>query len=442
MSIAPVLFMALNSYGATGNEVAINQVVQAVFESKKSALVQSINKRLKQKNFHRGIFFKGEVPQLGKVADELSQFNPRVVESSKGFTIIAGKGKYKIKTEMAFVDIMAGKIKIAGKNVQLKGDMSYLEVLRAIAPPIAEPLLKKLKSQKTSFSTPLDFFISKAWAQEEQDDDKVILEGKDSKIVLDREITAEISAAGYVMANLLLTFVGKYSLDSLAVIATATASTITKGILLGYGVIVAGVAAAAVASDISATEVYRFISHSDDKAIDQVRKDLKDILQTCQDRRGQYYDQDGQGNMILQVEKVMGLSSHDLQYFQEFQDVWQMVQQIGTYADKAPSRHKKLRKSRRRALACSGFTKKSSAGHLVYSRYFQIPNPVSATHLLPLCKDYRKIVECFATAPGPFGEGLAKKDSIHGKSRQEGSKLLKFSNSLKSAYEGSGVLSP
>lgn len=159
-------FNAQSTWAAGIGDISVNRVVRAAFESKKSAIVASINRRLKKKNFHRGSFFKGEIPEVKKVAGGLARLNPRVVESPGGLTVIVGKGKDEMRVELEFADILAGKLRVAGKGVQLKGGMSYLEAARAIAHPILEPLLKEAKKRqrpkKTSFSTPLDLLISPA----------------------------------------------------------------------------------------------------------------------------------------------------------------------------------------------------------------------------------------------------------------------------------------
>ena len=163
-----IFLLVFNARGKASENVTVNDVFQAIFHVKKSAVVTSVNQRLKKKNFHKGTFFKGEIPLLRTEVDAIVKSSPRVVASPMGFIAVAGRGKHEVKVELEFVDILTGRVRVDGKDVQLRENMTYLEAAQALAaPPLKRVSSKKnVPIKETSSFSLSSFFISGAMAQE------------------------------------------------------------------------------------------------------------------------------------------------------------------------------------------------------------------------------------------------------------------------------------
>ena len=163
---------------ANTRAMVVNQVVETAFKASKSSIIASANERWQKGKIYQGVFFKGEAPKIKGIAKILASLNSQIIKSPKGFMIVLGEGEYKQKISLEFLDFLTGKIKISSEDsllktdyvLQLRKDMSYLELLQEVMRPAIRPLLEKKSQQlkKTSFSNPLDLLIAPAWGQEKK----------------------------------------------------------------------------------------------------------------------------------------------------------------------------------------------------------------------------------------------------------------------------------
>ena len=368
--------MLLRSYsvahGAVQQNIAINQVIQAVLESRKPMIVASINERIKKGIFHRGTFFKGEIPEVKKAADTLAKLKLRVVESPKGFIVIAGEGKSEQRIELQLIDILSGRIKVANKIVQLKAGMTYLDATRAISSPLLQPFLKKHKLKKTSLLHPFNFFISDV--QADPGERRAKIAGTLAAIISGAIILVgalEVSAPLFLVAVLL---------------------------------------AAALAVDAVYTGVYRWVSSSDDKLLTMANSKFANMLSLCKKWRSQFYSQNAHSGEVFLGKKVASLKGQELEEFQEFQYIWKIIDKIKNQTGMAPT--DKIIQQGISALGCSEITEQE-VGKLKRTEFFGIPSSMSfLAKLRPLCDAYNEIVQCFAIAPSPLGEVSAKEVAI------------------------------
>ena len=362
----------LVAHGAVQQNIAINQVIQAVLESRKPMIVASINERIKKGIFHRGTFFKREIPEVKKVADTLAKLKLRVVESSKGFMVIAGEGKSEQRIELQLIDVLNGRIKVANKIVQLEAGMTYLEIVRVISSPLLAPFLKKHKLKKTSLLHPFNFFISDA--QADPGERRAKIAGTLAAIISGAVILVgalEISAPLFLVAVLLAT---------------------------------------AMAVDVVYTGVYRWVSSSDDKLLAMANSKFANMLSLCQKWRSQFYSKNAQSGEVFLGGKVASLKGQELDEFQEFQYIWKIVDKIKNQTGMAPI--DETTQQGISAMGCSEITERE-VGKLKRTEFFGIPSSMSFfSKLRPLCDAYNDIVQCFAIAPSPFGEVSANEVSI------------------------------
>ena len=87
-------------------DVSVNQVLSTLLEWRKSSIVESANRRLAKKEFHRGTFFKGDIVPAKKAAHKLAKANPQVVKTPRGFAIVVQAQKKKLKVEIEFVNML------------------------------------------------------------------------------------------------------------------------------------------------------------------------------------------------------------------------------------------------------------------------------------------------------------------------------------------------
>ena len=358
---------------AADKNITLNQVAQAAFGIQRPAMVASINRAIQQKNFYRGTFFKGEIPESKKIVDALAHTTLKVIESAGGFTIMAVQGKGKVVVKIEIVDILMGKIKVAGKNLQLNKEMSYLELSQALAPLILGPQLKKQTLKKTSSLDPSGWLITKAWAQEESD---------------------PIAMIGIFLQQPLLYHAAASISSSLGVGVAATTA-------IYMAVFVAG----AYVLDFSFNGLYDLFSGRDNKAIAKVQGLFDRMLLSCQKGRSKYY----RTNTLLSEEKISKLQGKELEHFQNFQKLWQ-----------ASSLQKTMPVQKQKNIGCQKLVKKEGLEYLsksVLDQVFPVPSArklIFAKRIKPLCQSYQKIIDCFISVPSPFGEKKhSKESSIH-----------------------------
>ena len=149
-------------------QVSVNQVMHTAFLLQKSQMVAGLKKHLQGKDFSKGSFFQGEIPELKGIAKDLKK-NVKfdVLEIANGFILVTTRGKLKIGVPIEFIDPLMGRVRIAGQEIQLNKDTSYLQVAQTIASILLPPFLKQIKTKKTSLNyNPLHFLIPDAWAEE------------------------------------------------------------------------------------------------------------------------------------------------------------------------------------------------------------------------------------------------------------------------------------
>lgn len=433
-------------------EVSVNQVVKMAVESRKSAMVDSINKRLQGKNLHRGLFFKGKIAEIKQALGILKRTTPRVVESSKGFIIMAGKGKNEWKVEVELVDPLTGKIKIAGEIVQLKKGMSYLQLAQTIAAPILKffPIPKrKQKVKKTSFLNPIDLLFVPAWGKgdplSEEESETVkkligVVAGGSAVVgtavggaaavgvvssgaaVSGAAVGATIGVSGAVVGGVGVgggvISAGVATGAASGVVGAGVATGVAKiAAALGLGLvtikIIAGTAVvltAAVLGDTVGYEAYRLLSDEDNTAIKKTHDYFKRMLVACKDRR-----------------------SAD-QQDEDFKQLWALTNELKNLTSQGKAQAK---------LGCHRLASMRDLDDYLNNSQFllfwlpdsyALSNQIFRWRIRHLCKTYNEIINCFANAPNPFGEEVNTREAAinHGRQIKDG-KFLGLFESLKAS---------
>ena len=405
LSAILITVMALNNFSsiqaAVERNITVNQVVQAVFESRKLAIIKSVNKRLQNQDIYRGAFFKGEIPEVKKILDKLLQTNPRVVESPRGFTIIAGKGESQVKVEMEFVDILTGKFRIAGESIQLNKDMSYLELNEAMGKPVLQPIFEKLKKQilqktgKTGFSNLLDSFIPLARGEEEEENAYGV-----SKFEGAMGIIAGLGTTTLLMVGL------KFLLG-----------LFLTGTPLGWALLASGVIVTILGSIVGEAvmiDLSRLISGQDELDIGKAQLHFHEILLSCQADKQRYFGK----SSSLNKKKIARLKKDNPEQFADFQQLWLLsrkVRDLQGYLKKKNSDREKLV-----TLGCHQLGEKNKSLKKYFFTHVSGLSGMYLSHtpselifldrLRPLCKIYGQIIHCFADSPRPFGERVSVKE--------------------------------
>ena len=372
--------------------ISANQLLKTIVESKKSKIIAKTNKRLQNKQFHKGVFFLGEIPKVQRFSKQLSSFKPRVVASSKGFTIIIQE---KTHINLEIVDILTGKIKIADQEVQLKEGMSYLQVAQALARPIFKSLNIHRKTSQSPFS-----LIPSAYADEAF---------KVSKNNAQQMVGATAASFGYLAASLgtVLLLGGK--------IATAgTVATVAGGIVIAS----LGAIAGTIVMGFVGHQLTMILSQKDDKTIEEVQRYFDGMLYSCQRKKDLYFK-----NGRVKA----GLGSQD---FKDFQQLWLISHRLHS-----------------QTLSCYKLTEEKELDYysdrhdfaFLEKLYHGPSRHLFQRRLRPLCESYTKIVNCFSNAPSPFGEKVdTEKLSINQELR--GSHFFDFYRSLRENLDIQGVL--
>ena len=478
--------IAFYSHAKVSKGIALEQVVQSVLEWKRPEIIKSANQRLKKRDFHRGTFFKGDVVQIKKAAKDLAKLNLQTIETSRGFAVIAQAGKQQLKIEVEFVDFVKGRIKVAGHILQLNRNMTYLQVIRTIAPPVWSALAKQAKVKKTSFN----FLIPKAYADDEQ-----LSQEMRELIELFKTTPRKASIGGYkvgakvggtigataggavggAVGGLLGPFglgenIKRYgSIDNGGMLDETINRAVDggrKGSQLGAGVgalliglpsvgigagvgLFGGLATSALAGigialgttvDVAVTEVERIFSDEDKAVFAAAKKHLEGVLVACQEQRNQYYKLDGKGNLILKDQAVNQLQGEDLQNFQEFQMIQNLSSKLQehTYATKSSVKSDR----RQRNLKCIELAKGTKdLAKRRRTKHHNIPfSVVFQARAIALCEHYDKALQCFAAAPGhSLGEKATTRSGASAESERN-SVLGKFLDSLETTAEGVEVL--
>ena len=255
--------------------------------------------------------------------------------------------------------------------------MSYLQVIRAIAPPILSSLPPQLKSKKTSLRS----FIPQAWAEEQVDPEiqefwefikNAPTDGAKAGVKLGAATGIAVgTSVGGALQGATTAFLGglvggpfgayeafkegKGNADTLRAATQKANSLAEKAVgasnpdnvdlsslplILGAAVgapsglvggaiggalgaassaVIALLLGVSIVIDTAVTELEYLFSDKDDEVIRKAKKHLDSMIGMCQERQKLYYHQDDHGKMVLQNEAISQLRGKELKDFQEFQ---------------------------------------------------------------------------------------------------------------------------
>ena len=445
-----------NSYvWAAQQTVSVNQVMNTVFNFKKSDMLSDLKKGLQKKSFSRGQYFKGEILEFKGVAKDVGKVDIQLKKAAHGFLLTAQRGEYKIVIPVEFVDILGGKIRVAGRDVQLRKEMSYLELARSVS-FLFSPLYRKKAKGTVFYQSPQNWFIKGALAEDgrlprfEPIDLPPPYRKLTDKLVDHAKIVVPTTAiyggaAGFVggvgvgvagavaggAAGAAAGIVGgavagiggtgaaagvaaagagagvaaagagaMASKGLLAIGATAGASTV-GAVIAGAAVLTAGVFGIAYLID----SVVLGVSKVDD--LYRVGTYLNGVRDSCVEDRKTYYRKDGKGDFSLDLKKIVSFSSDEQRKLNGFRHLWAAAHQSGAGASSG--------------LNCTRIMSKEGLNHLL-KKGIGFPRGKETKEskikranraIASLCKTLEGIVRCYQSVPSPYGEkGVAEKESI------------------------------
>ena len=437
-----------NSYvWAAQQRVSVNQVMNTVFNFKKSDMLSDLKKGLQKKSFSRGQYFKGEILEYKGVAKDVGKVDIQLKKAAHGFLLTARRGEYKIVIPVEFVDILGGKIRVAGRDVQLRKEMSYLELARSVS-FLFSPLYRKKAKGTVFYQSPQNWFIKGALAEEgrlprfEPIDLPPPYRKLTDKLVDHAKIVVPISAlyggvaaligpafgtvalaggvgggvaggvvgaiagggAGVLVAGTLGTAAGTagaMATNALFALGATTTVSVAGAAIAGAAVLTAGVFGMAYLID----SVVLGVSKVDD--LYRVGTYLNGVRDSCVEDRKTYYRKDGKGDFSLDLQKILSFSNDEQRKLNGFRHLWAAAHQSGAGASSGPS--------------CSRITSKEGLNHLLKkgigfpgreeSQEREIKRASRA--IASLCQTLEGIVQCYQSVPSPYGEkGVAEKESI------------------------------
>ena len=458
-----------NSYvWAAQQTVRVNQVMNTVFNFKKSDMLSDLKKGLQKKSFSRGQYFKGEILEYKGVAKDVGKVDIQLKKAAHGFLLTAQRGEYKIVIPVEFVDILEGKIRVAGRDVQLRKEMSYLELARSVS-FLFSPLYRKKAKGTVFYQSPQNWFIKGALAEEgrlprfEPIDLPPPYRKLTDRLVDHAKIVVPMSAIYGGVGGLLGTGIGAGAVGIGGSVGTATALG-AAGIVAGAGagagaagavgaaagaaaaaaagaVVVAGagagVGAGAMASKgllaIGATtgastvgaviagaavltagvfgmaylidSVVLGVSKVDD--LYRVGTYLNGVRDSCEEDRKTYYSKDGEGDFSLDLKKILSFSNDEQKKLNGFRYLWAAAHQSGAGASSG--------------LNCTRIMSKEGLNHLL-EKGIGFPRRKETKEskikranraIASLCQTLEGIVQCYQSVPSPYGEkGVGEKESI------------------------------
>ena len=439
-----------NSYvWAAQQRVSVNQVMNTVFNFKKSDMLSDLKKGLQKKSFSRGQYFKGEILEYKGVAKDVGKVDIQLKKAAHGFLLTARRGEYKIVIPVEFVDILGGKIRVAGRDVQLRKEMSYLELARSVS-FLFSPLYRKKAKGTVFYQSPQNWFIKGALAEEGRfprfepidlpppyrkltdalvDHAKIVvpisalyggaagLLGAAGAGVAGTAVVlgtaglgavggaavgaAAVGAAGAAAAGAGAGVAGAMATQGLLAIGATTTVSVVGAAIAGAAVLTAGVFGIAYLID----SVVLGVSKVDD--LYRVGTYLNGVRDSCVEDRKTYYRKDGKGDFSLDLQKIVSFSNDEQRKLNGFRHLWAAAHQSGAGASSGPS--------------CSRITGKEGLNHLLKkgigfpgleeSQESKIKRASRA--IASLCQTLEGIVQCYQSVPSPYGEkGVAEKESI------------------------------
>ncbi|MCY4643060.1 MAG: hypothetical protein OXB88_00415 [Bacteriovoracales bacterium] len=452
--------------------VIVNRVMHTAFLMRKSQILSSLRKKIQKRTFHRGRFFKGEVPEIKGIAQDLKKFDFQIKDIPNGLLLSAKKDKQSVSTKIEFIDPLAGIIAIDGIKVRLSKKTGYLEGVQVVSHILLRPFLEK-KEKKTGFDRNLfDLLIGDAYADGEYGEyrykrpkgvpapyerlwTRLIDRAKNVRVNRDLLIGVAIGAATGGAVGGVGVAVGA---TSGAVAGGATAGSIisnsfsnndslaagllggTVGGAVGGVALVGGTAAAAAAGEVvvallglSALGIYAIdeiklaMSKLDD--LERVGEGLNTVLKSCEEGKRTFYKKTSDGQSVFNEEFAKELEratrrplggrgiAPKYREFLSFQLLWNASKESNPKSS---------------GMACHELTTKEGLDKLKK----EIGDDKKLKALNSLCRTYDGILQCYRSAPSPFGEQpseLTKKEAIRNGERsikQKGDAHWDFYRSL------------
>ena len=371
---------------ASSQSTSAHSLFKTIIESRKSEIIAQANKKLQSKDFHKGVFFPGDIPKIEPFSDQLARLKPRLMASPQGFIIAI----HQTQIHLEIVDILTGRIRVAGKEVQLKKGMSYLQVAQTLARPIYD----HLTIQKQSSRSPLDLFIPQAYGDDEA---FKVVENDIQKL-----LGVTTGSLGYIAVSL-----GTVLLLVEKIVTGGLALTVSGSIILAALAALLGTAALGLIGH----QLTMLLSEKDNKTIEAVKQYFDGMLYSCRRKKDLYY-KNGQVKS--------GLDSGD---FKDFQQLWLISKRFRTRWDGE------------KKLSCHQLTEVKGLDYYAdrypfWDIFYNAPSRyIFQQRIAPLCETYKAIVNCFADAPSPFGETVDTDNlSIHDELR--GNNFSDFFHSL------------
>ena len=386
-----------NSYvWAAQQTVSVNQVMNTVFNFKKSDMLSDLKKGLQKKSFSRGQYFKGEILEYKGVAKDVGKVDIQLKKAAHGFLLTARRGEYKIVIPVEFVDILEGKIRVAGRDVQLRKEMSYLELARSVS-FLFSPLYRKKAKGTVFYQSPQNWFIKGALAEEGR---------------LPRFEPIDLPPPYRKLTDTLVHPVKMISISALYAGAVGMLGGAVAG---GLAVSTAAAAAVATAAAVLAAGVFGMaylvdsvilgVSKVDD--LYRVGTYLNGVRDSCVEDRKTYYSKDGEGDFSLDLKKLVSFSNDEQRKLNGFRHLWAAAHQSGAGASSG--------------LSCTRIISKEGLDHLL-KKGIGFPRGKETKEskikranraIASLCQTLEGIVRCYQSVPSPYGEkGVAEKESI------------------------------
>ena len=415
-----------------GNQLSVNRVLYNAFLGRKSEVATSLRKKIEKKKFHKGSFFKGEVPEIKGIARDLKKFEFHITEVPSGFEVTATRGDQKVSTKIEFVDPLARVVRIDGINVQFQKGLNYGQAYQGVALILLRHFIKEKKRKKTGFyENPLNFFIQEAYAQEESEYRYVRPDGIPEPYerlwnqAVNKTSVLATSAVGAGLDFIAFAPAATAALGgTAAVVVAGVAGGVAGGVAVGA---IAAATSSGVAGAVAGAVVLLGLSGLAIFLIDQVKLGrtkiddleklgggLNDLLASCEEGKEEYYvgEEHSRANLgkIEELEElgrsmnphVLGRRGKGIEFkkLHAFQQLWGAV-----------ANSKQGFEEEGATLGCGSLTGKAGLESL--SR--EVGSNKAASAIRAICRVYEGIYNCFSSVPQPYGEkGFTNEGAISG----------------------------
>lgn len=377
------------SFSEAKDRVTAKQVLEFSFLAQKPKVVSTLRDKLKKNKpsfLLHGSFFKGDVSQLKNAVKRLPLKELQVKSFYRGFEVFLGEGKERVGVEVEFLDPLSGKIRISGKELLLKKDMSYLEFVRTLSPAAFSPLDQELKEKKKTSFNPWNFLIPEALGKDREWENREDRE--------DRDFSEFVQPTLYWLA------------PAIEMSRIQSQVNHTRGkfhYLKRYSVYVAAFFVAAYGIDFFYTVFKDIFTDQAETKIASILNSLDEVLKFCERSYGLFYAKGDDDTYSIDQEKIDQLSSQHLNEFSDFKKMWLF-------------NHNQNQKNIDNQVRCEELTKERGLKYLEkanmpivrsMNRVFSIPNYRSMTFrrkIRPICAKYQEVNDCFSSASSPYGE--------------------------------------